>query len=113
MSAKWVPDRKIIAGGTTALVSWALLLAASASGVVVPLELQALLPTALGYVVSYLVPASVQDVIRRVDDALVQIAGASPSSAVSREVGEAAAAVRAGAKSTTVDDFLARIGPGA
>ena len=111
--SKWVPDRKVIAGGTVAVLSWALMLAAGAFGVEVPLELQALLPTALGYLVSYVVPASVQDVIKRIDDALVQIAGASPASAVSREVGEAAAAARGGIKATGIGELLARIGPGA
>lgn len=89
--SNYIPSRKVIAGGLAGIASWAVLTGLGYFNVPVPLEWQALLPTLIGSAISYLVPPSTKDVIRRIDDQLVAIAGRDPGSAVSPEVGAAAA----------------------
>ncbi|SMC43338.1 hypothetical protein SAMN06297251_102156 [Fulvimarina manganoxydans] len=87
--SKWFPDRKVLGGGMSAIVAFLLIQIASAAGADIPAEWQAILPTAIGYAVSYLLPPAARDVIARMDDALVEIAAADPKSKVSPAVGEA------------------------
>lgn len=82
-SPSWFPDRNVLAGGVVAVVSWIIIAVSGHEGLPIPLEFQALIPAALGYIVTYLLPPSVQDVIKRINDAIVRVAARSQSSAVS------------------------------
>ncbi len=93
VKTNYIPSRKIVAGGVSGILAWAILSGLGYYNVPVPEEWQALLPTILATIVSYIVPPATQDVIRRIDDKLIAIAGADPDSAVSREVGAVAARV--------------------
>lgn len=93
MKTNWIPSRKVLSGGVAGLTAWAILTGLGYFNIPVPLELQVYLPALITSLVSYLVPPAQQDVIRRMDDRLVAIAGHDPDSAVSLPVGEAAARI--------------------
>lgn len=93
MKTNYVPSRKAIAGGVSGLIAWAILAGFGYFNVEVPLELQGLLPTLISTIVYYLVPPAQADILRRLDDRLVAIAGRDPKSDVSPEVGDLAAKV--------------------
>lgn len=80
----WPPDRKIWAGGlaglVTALVAYA---AKKYLNFDIPEGVLAYIPIVVGYIVSYLVPPSIRDVIKRVDDTVIAIARASDDSPAS------------------------------
>jgi len=71
---KWIPDRKWLASGITGILTWAIVtfvatdldptLATSAVGVVMGL-------------VFYFVPPSISDVVKRVDEKIIELAGGS------------------------------------
>lgn len=73
------PDRKVWAGGLVGIVTWAIMFAAAKAGHPIDLGLQALIPVVLGYIVSYVVPPSVRDIVKRVDNTIVRIANADQS----------------------------------
>lgn len=90
MKTNWIPSRKVLSGGVAGVVSWAVLTGLGYFNVPIPLEMQVYLPALLTTLVSYLVPPAQQDIIRRLDDRLVAIAGKDPNSDVSPLVGQAA-----------------------
>lgn len=74
MTSKFFPDRKWLASGVAGVLTWAL---------VQYLGLDAEVATAaVGGVmalVHYFVPASVNDVLKRVDSTIIQLAGGKPA----------------------------------
>ena len=117
--SKWtklVPDRKWWSGGLFQVAAFAIIMAANLyGGAAIPLEYAAMLAIGLGKAVEWAVPPSWMDVIKRMDNGVVAMAAASPASAVTADVGEAAKAANDAVKQTTanVGELIARIGPGA
>lgn len=79
-----MPDRKWFASGTAGLVTFALCLVASRYGITVPVDAQTSLVLVVGWVIHYFVPASKQDILKRLDDELVRIAQDDPRIPVSK-----------------------------
>lgn len=77
--SKYIPDRKILAGGLAGIVAWAVMLGLGFAGVQVPAETQALLTTLIASLIGYLVPPSQKDIVKRLNDQLVAIAAADPN----------------------------------
>lgn len=71
----WLPDRKILVGGLASLLAWVLVLCAAKLGFVLPLEQATALVAAVYGIVAYLVPPSVADVVKRVDETIIRLAG--------------------------------------
>lgn len=93
--SKWIPDRKVWSGGLFSVLAFFVILAANTwGGADIPLEAGAFLALAIGKAAEWLIPPSKLDIIKRLDDNLVELAAAVPESAVSREVGMAAVAVQ-------------------
>jgi hypothetical protein len=82
-SLSWVPDRNVLSGGVVAVASWAIIAVADHYGLDVPVTVQAFIPMVLGYVVTYLLPPSVRDVVSRVNDDIVRLAAADPNNPTS------------------------------
>jgi hypothetical protein len=92
----WMPDRKVWSGGLAALLTFVIGYAASRFGYPLDAQVLAILPVVFGYAVSYLVPASVRDIITKLDNEIVALAQADPDSPVTTPVvtqGEAVAVV--------------------
>ena len=69
--SKWIPDRKVWAGGLAGALAWFLTLAIQqGTGVILPPEIASGLVGAAGMAVAYLVPPSVADLARRADETL-------------------------------------------
>ena len=79
---KWVPDQKWLAGGIGGVATWGVLLLMQQLGVTVPSGLEAVIPTLVTMLVHYAVPAADQDVIKRLNDRIVAMAAADPTSEV-------------------------------
>jgi hypothetical protein len=76
---KYFPDRKVLSGGVAGVVTWLILLALGYFNIDVPADVQATLPLIIGYVISYAVPPADQDIVKRLNDDLVNMAKADPS----------------------------------
>ena len=112
--SKWIPDRKVWAGGATMVVAWLIVQVLDLyAGADIPLGADAALAFALGKAVEYLVPPSARDLITKLDDEIVAYAGRSSVSEVSASVGAAAVdAIVDRARepiSTDFDAMMARI----
>lgn len=99
MIAKWIPDRKVWASGLTYVVAFFIVQAFEAyTGADVPTEMEALLPGAIGYLVAYVVPPSLRDTIKRLDNEVIAIAARDTSvpavSPAIAPIAETAAAIR-------------------
>jgi hypothetical protein len=70
----WPPDRKFIAGGIGAAVSWLVVYAAGYFGWVVPTEIQTAIPGVVAMALVYWVPPSMYDVVKRVNNLVVAMA---------------------------------------
>jgi hypothetical protein len=82
-SQSLVPDRNVLSGGVVAVVGWLIISVANHYGLDVPFFVQAAMPMVLGYVVTYLLPPSVRDVVARVNDDIVRLAAADPENPTS------------------------------
>lgn len=72
-------DRKVWAGGLTGVGASALVWGAQAKfGIVVPPEVAAMLITMMVTMVSYMVPPSVKDIVKRIDGTIVEIVANDP-----------------------------------
>lgn len=82
---KWIPDRKVMAGGLTGLVAFLAAVVLNAAGV--PIDYDVLFPlvVAAGPLVSYLVPAAAIDVARHLNDEIVELAVLMPESSATAE----------------------------
>lgn len=80
----WVPSRKAISGGFAGIGSFFIIALASYLGYPIPESLQAYIPAGITWLVYYLVPASQQDVVRNLDNKIVAMAVADPTSPVSQ-----------------------------
>lgn len=95
----WIPSRKAISGGIGGVVSYMLIVAASYAGYPIPAELQGMIPGAITWLIYYLVPSSEQDIVRNLDNKIVAMAVADPTSPVTQP--KIAAEVRAANPGTT------------
>lgn len=104
-SQNWFPDRNVLSGGLVAVVSWAVIAIADHYGLNIPLFIQAAIPTFLGYIVTYILPPSVKDVVARVNDDIVRLAAADPDNPTSERtmvLPETAKVVAASSSARTV-----------
>jgi len=83
----WIPERKIWAGGLSAVLAWiiiALLVHFVPSiAPVLPADAQTILAGVIGAAIANYVPPDIQDKIKHVDDAVIVIARASDASPAS------------------------------
>lgn len=87
MNTTWIPDRKLWASGLTYVVAAIIVKSIEAyTGFDVPPFLEEWAPLGLAGSVAYLVPPSVQDVLRRLNDEIVTIASRDPKTPVSPEI---------------------------
>lgn len=68
MTSKYMPDRKVLAGGLTGLAVWLLSLVAEFYGIAVSSDVLGILIALISPMVAYLVPPSVADIAKRLDD---------------------------------------------
>lgn len=90
---KWIPDRKVLAGGIAGVLAF---LVATLTGV--PVEtITPIVAGAMG-LAAYFVPASVMDVVTKVDDTVIALAVRSAASPATAE-----GAARAGTLTANVE----------
>jgi len=78
------PDRKVLAGGLSGLLTWILVLLANHYfGLTVPPEIQTLISGLVAFVFAYVIPSSVKDIVSKLNDDIIKIAAADPNSPVS------------------------------
>lgn len=65
--SRYIPDRKVLAGGLTGLVVWAVSLACQDAGYDVPADVLGLAIALVAPTIAYLVPPSVKDIAKRLD----------------------------------------------
>src|SRR5258707_1177980 len=82
-SPSWLPDSNVARGGIVAVGSWAVLAIAGHYGLDVPIAIQAAIPGALTWLIIYFLPPSASDVAKRLNDRIVALAAALPTSQVS------------------------------
>ena len=73
--SKYVPDRKVLAGGVSSIAAFAVVMGLNAAGVEIGMEAGVGLVGAIGTVAAYVVPPSVQDVTKRIDDTFENVFG--------------------------------------
>ena len=83
---KYLPDRKVLAGGVAAVGAWAIALAAARYGYPIDPSLMPGLVILIGYAISYFVPPSQQDILKRLNDELVKLAQDDPNIPVTKPV---------------------------
>lgn len=89
--SKWIPDRKVWAGGVTMIVAWLIVQALNRyAGADIPLGADAVLAFAIGKAVEWFVPQPAKELIAKIDNEIVAAAGHSAESEVSPSVGAAA-----------------------
>lgn len=80
-----MPDRKVWAGGLAGLLTWGITLAAQHFlGVPLPPELVTMIVGGATTTVAYLVPPTVRDIVKRLNDGIVQIAADDPNIPVTK-----------------------------
>lgn len=68
MNSKYVPDRKVLAGGISGIVTWLGLMAIERFfGVVISSDVAGIIVAAVAPTIAYMVPPSVADVAKRLD----------------------------------------------
>lgn len=68
MNSRYIPDRKVLAGGLGGLLTWLVLLALEHFfGIVISSDVAALIVAIVAPSISYAVPPSVQDIAKRLD----------------------------------------------
>ncbi|NDV88816.1 hypothetical protein GTW51_19155 [Aurantimonas aggregata] len=107
--SKWIPDRKVWTGGLFAVLAFLAVLALNTwAGTDIPIEAGAFIALGIGKALEYILPPSVLDIIKRVNNDIVAIAAASPESKVSPEVGPVAA--RAAQSDDAFEVIMKRMG---
>ncbi len=80
-----LPDRKVWAGGLAGLLTWGVTLAAQHYlGVALPPDLVTMVVGGVTTGVAYLIPPSVKDIVKRLNDGIVQIAADDPNITVTK-----------------------------
>lgn len=104
---KYIPDRKVWAGGVFMILAFVGITALNATGYAsIPMEGVAVAAFVLGKFAEYFIPPSWLDKIKRIDDDLVEAAALDPASKVSPEV---AAAVK-GVRSRSYNEIMRKLG---
>lgn len=67
MKSRWIPDRKVLAGGLSACATWLLLEVIEYLGVPVSSDVAGMLVTLASSLAGYLTPPSVKDIAKRLD----------------------------------------------
>ena len=100
--SKFLPDRKVLAGGFSGLLTYVLcIIIQKATGYAVPPDMQTLLTGGIGWAVAYVTPLSARDIVKRLNDELVAMAAADPTIPVSpgTTIAKAATTLQTGLKS--------------
>lgn len=80
-----MPDRKVWAGGLAGLLTWGVTLVTQRYlGVSLPPDLVTMIVGGVTTGVAYLVPPTVRDIVKRLNDGIVQIAADDPSIPVTK-----------------------------
>ena len=80
-----LPDRKVWAGGLAGLLTWGVTLVAQRYlGVSLPPDLVTMIVGGVTTGVAYLVPPTVRDIVKRLNDGIVQIAADDPNIPVTK-----------------------------
>ena len=80
-----MPDRKVWAGGLAGLLTWGVTLVAQRYlGVSLPPDLVTMIVGGVTTGVAYLVPPTVRDIVKRLNDGIVQIAADDPNIPVTK-----------------------------
>jgi hypothetical protein len=79
MQSSWVPDRKVLAGGIAGLLVWIVSIIAGRYGFVIDASMQPMLILGVTTLMAYVVPPSVNDVLKRLDNELVKHAQEDPN----------------------------------
>ena len=74
---RYIPDRKVLASGLSGVLAWGVSLLLPD----LPVETVAGAIGAIMLLVSYFVPPSVNDIVKRVDVGIIKLAGGAPSPA--------------------------------
>lgn len=77
------PDRNVLAGGLVACIVWLVALGLGHFGITIDPGTQTALSVVLGFAVVHFVPRSAQEIIGELNDGIVQMAQADPTSNVS------------------------------
>ena len=79
------PDRKVWAGGLGGLLTWGITLAAQKYlGIPLPPEVVTMIVGGATTAVSYIVPPTVRDIVKRLNDDIVQVAANDPTIPVTK-----------------------------
>lgn len=83
---KYFPDRKVWAGGIAAVLTW-FICGAIETYAHVPMtpDMRTMISGLVATAISYVVPPSTRDIIKRLDDGLVAMAADDPSIPVTRK----------------------------
>jgi hypothetical protein len=74
VNSKFIPDRKVLAGGVGAIVTWLALMALEHfAGIVISSDVAGLIVAAVAPTVSWIVPPSIKDVAVRLDGDLRRV----------------------------------------
>lgn len=81
----FIPDRKVWASGLAGLLTWAVtLIAQKYLGVSLPPDLVTMIVGGVTTGVAYLVPPTVRDIVKRLNDDIVHIAANDPTVPVTK-----------------------------
>jgi hypothetical protein len=106
--SKWIPDRKVWTGGLFAVLAFLAVLALNTwAGTQIPLEAGAFIAIGLAKLLEYVLPPSLWDIVKRIDNDIVEIAAKSPASKVSPEL--AGVAAKAAKTDTHFDAIMKRL----
>jgi len=81
----YIPDRKVWASGLAGLLTWGITLAAQRFlGIPLPPDLVGMIVGGVTTGVAYIVPPSIKDIVKRLNDDIVQIAANDPNVPVTK-----------------------------
>lgn len=84
--SRFIPDRKVWAGGLAGLISWGLVAALGRYGITLTPDQSLMLSGMIVGAVQYITPPSTWDIIKRLNDSLVKVAADDPRVPVSQPV---------------------------
>jgi len=81
---RWIPDRKVLAGGLAGLLAWLVAMVASRYGFPLTPEQQTYVAGAIAWAVAYFVPPSKRDIVKHLNDDIVRMAQDDPAVPVTK-----------------------------
>lgn len=84
---KFIPDRKVLAGGVVGVLTWlVVLILRQTTGLDLGPDAQSAISGVVGLIAAYVISPSQQDIVKRLTNYLVAVASADKNSPVSAEV---------------------------